>query len=162
MKLFRAIVLDTWQQEGARTREVAQALGLNVSKVQARLDRLEEAFIYDRAIDRETYVSQRDKLREELVLADLQLHDARIEGLDVEAVLGFAEYLVSNAGRVWAEATLEQKQRLQATIFPHGLPFDGRNFGTAATCFAFMQLRESSDDLRGVASPPGFEPGFQP
>ena len=85
----------------------AEALVARVRKLQAKLDRLEDVFIYDRAIDRDTYTSQLDRLREELALADLELHDARIEGLDVEGVLGFAEFLIANAGRVWAEASLE-------------------------------------------------------
>ena len=57
----------------------------------------------------------------------------------MEGVLGFAEYLMANAARVWMEATLEQRQRIQSAILPEGLPFDGRELGTAPTYLAFMQ-----------------------
>ena len=57
-----------------------------VSDLQRKLDRLEEAFIYDRSIDRATYEKQRDRVGEELTLANLELHEARIESLDVEGV----------------------------------------------------------------------------
>jgi len=43
-------------------------------------------FIYQQAIDRTTYETQRDKLREELTLAELATHDAKIEAFDVEGI----------------------------------------------------------------------------
>ena len=44
--------------------------------------------IYQQAIDRATYETQRDKLREELTLAELATHDAKIEAFDVEGIPG--------------------------------------------------------------------------
>jgi hypothetical protein len=87
------------------------------------------------------YERQRDTLREDLALAELELHDARIDGKDVEGVLSFAEYLLTNAARVWQEATLPQRQQLQRAIFSEGLPFDGQGFGTAPTCLTFSHLQ---------------------
>jgi hypothetical protein len=76
-----------------------------------------------------------------LALAEVELHDARIEHTDVEGVLSFAEYLLTNAASIWLEASLHQRQQIQRAIFPEGLPFDGREFGTAVTCLAFRHLR---------------------
>jgi hypothetical protein len=53
-------------------------------------DQLEEVFIYKQSIDYATYERHRDRLQEELTIANLELNDARIESLDVEGVLGFA------------------------------------------------------------------------
>jgi hypothetical protein len=63
--------------------------------------------------------------------------------LDVEGVLAFTEYLIANVGRIWIEATLEQRQGIQAALFPEGIPFDGQTFGTAVTCLAFSALPTS-------------------
>ena len=104
------------------------------------------------------YDGQRDRLREEITIAELELNDAGIETIDVEGVLGFAEHLLSNAARLWLEATLEQRRELQHAIFPDGLPFDGKNCGTAATCLMFRQLQTQPGDFEDVASPAGFEP----
>ncbi len=162
MRLFREIVLDVWRAQQGRSRDVAAKLDSRLAQLRGRLDRVEEAFIYDRTIDRPTYEQHRDKLREEIALAELALHDARIESIDVEGVLGFADHLLTNAARIWLGATLDQRQQFQQAIFPEGLSFDGREFGTAATCLAFKQLPSPRDEKEGVASPPGFEPGFQP
>ena len=128
-----------------------------VADVQRKLGRLDEVFIYEQAIDRATYETQRDKLREELMLAELVAHEAKIDAFDVEGILGFAEHLVANAGRLWVEGTLEHRQLIQRAIFPEGLPFYGSELGTGLTCLAFMQLPVSDHVENGIASPPGFE-----
>ena len=74
------------------------------------------------------------------------------------AILGFAEHLVANAGRLWAEGNLEQRQMIQRAIFPEGLSFDGNEVGTGVTCLAFMHLPASDSVENGMASPAGFEP----
>ena len=80
-----------------------------IKSLSDRKDRLVEAFLYERAVDRETYQRQLDKLNEAIALAEMELQDARIEELDVEAVLGFAEFVLLNSGWLWIESSLEQK-----------------------------------------------------
>jgi hypothetical protein len=75
--------------------------------------RFEEAFIYAQSIDFGTYERQRDKVQENLAVADRELHEARIDRIDVEGVLGFAEHLIANAARAWMEASLEQRQQIR-------------------------------------------------
>ena len=84
-------------------------------------------FIYQKTIDHAVYLKQKDRIQEELTIAELELNDARIDALDVEGVLAFAEPLIANVGRIWFDATLDQRQRIQAAIFPDGIPFDRRS-----------------------------------
>jgi len=158
MTLFRAIVLDAWKERQASSRESRRKLEAHVEALRRRLDRIDEAFIYDKAIDRQSYERQRDRLREQLALAECDLAEEAREQLDVEAVLGFAEHVLCNAARLWEQASLDQKQRLQASLFPEGLTFDGSGFGTAVTCVAFAQLPVAAAAQDGLASPTGFEP----
>lgn len=162
VRLFKAIVLDVWKGEQARARDVEQLRAKRVAELRSRADRLEEAFIYERSIDHAVYERQSDKLQEELALAELDLHEARIDQTDVEGVLNFAEYLLTNAARAWVEASLPQRQQIQRAIFPEGLPFTGREFGTAPTCLAFSRLAESPAAENGMASLTGFEPVLPP
>jgi hypothetical protein len=111
-----------------------------VAQKRDRLDRVEDAFLHERSIDRQTYERQRDQLREQLALAEMELSEATENQLDVEGLLAFAEHLLTNAARLWIELGLAQKQRLQHVLFPEGLRFDGEKFGTALTCLAFRQL----------------------
>jgi hypothetical protein len=149
-------VLDVWRTEQTQADELQRLKAQRVAELQERSTRLEEAFIYEKAIDFSVYERQKDRIQEQLTIAELELQDARIDSLDVEGLLAFAEHLITNAGRMWIEATLDQRQRIQAAIFPEGLPFDGSGFGTAVTCIVFKRLGDLAAGKTGLASPPGF------
>jgi len=156
MRLFDAIVLDVWKHRQNDVEKLRRNLENVVSQKKKRLDRIDEAFLHERSIDRQTYERQKDQLREQLALAEIELNDAVLDQLDIDGVLAFAEHVVTNAARLWIELDLVQKQRLQQTLFPEGLRFVGEKFGTAATCLAFKKLDGSGGSNSGMASPPGF------
>jgi len=113
MRLFREIVLDVWRQRQTDARRLRSGLEAAVSLTREGLDRLDDAFIHEHSIERPTYERQRDRLRERLALAEMEL-SAAIEGqVDVEGVLAFAEHLLTNAAKLWLELDLNQKQQLQ-------------------------------------------------
>jgi hypothetical protein len=153
--VFRAIVLDVWRSKQRETERLQRDLEAHIAEKQQRLDRLDEAFVYERSIDRSTYERHRDELREQIGLAELELNDATLDRLDVDGVLAFAEHLLTNAARLWIELGLEEKQRLQRLLFPEGLRYDGERFGTAVTCLAFRKFDGSSVSQSGMASPTG-------
>jgi hypothetical protein len=61
---------------------------------------VDEAFLHQRSIDRQSYERQRDQLREQLALAEMELSATTEERLDVEGVLAFAEHLLAHAALV--------------------------------------------------------------
>ena len=81
-----------------------------------------------------------------------------MDGLDIEAVLNFAEHMIMNAPRLWREADIDQKQRLQKVFFPEGMSFHAGEFGTTATCLFFTDLQAAAFQKSTVASPRGVEP----
>ena len=133
VKLFKAIVLDVWKQKQVESLAQTTALDNQLADLQERKDKLVEAFVYRKAIDQATYQRQLDKLSEEITLAEMAAHDAKLESFDVEAVLNFSEHVILNAARLWTEFSLEQKQRLQRVLFPEGVTFSADGFGTTAT-----------------------------
>ena len=157
MRLFNEIVLDVWNARFGEAKKLRSKLEAVVRQKQQRLDRIEDAFLHERSIDRQTYERQRDKLREQLSLAEMELSDAVLDDLDVEGVLGFAEHVLTNAARLWAELGIDGKQELQQALFPEGVFFDGERFGTAVTCLAFKQLESVEEAGKGVASPRGMD-----
>lgn len=50
--------------------------------------------------DHQTYERQRDQLRAQLALAEMELSEAVLSQLDVEGVLAFAEHVLTNAARL--------------------------------------------------------------
>jgi hypothetical protein len=92
--------------------------------IREKLNRLDEAFLYERSIDIETYDRHADKLRQELTLAQIERHSSELDEMDVESILGFAERILPSASNLWVQSSLAQKQRLQQVFFPDGVRFD--------------------------------------
>src|SRR5262249_36622171 len=124
-----------------------------------KLDRLDEAFLFERSIDIETYDRHAEKLREELTLARIDRHSGQLEELDVEGILAFAERVLPRAADLWVQASLDQRERLQQLFCPDGIAFDGNRFiGTGATVPAFSYLRGIETGNEGLVDQTGFEP----
>ena len=74
-------------------------------------------------------------------------------------MLAFAEHVIVNAGRLWLEGTLDQRQRLQQALFPKGIAYDpATGFGTAETGLFFTWLAAVPHENSKQASPTGFVP----
>jgi hypothetical protein len=124
--------------------------------IREKLDRLDQAFLFERTIDIDTYDRHRDKLREELTLVQMDRHSAELEEFDVEGILAFAERVLPSASNLWVQSSFAQKQRLQQVFFPDGIRFDGKRLvGTGVTLPVFNYLSPVSGskklvDLTGI------------
>ena len=159
LSLFREVVLDAWKERMADSKQTRRAVQKRLDELQRKLDQLDEALIFRRSIDQASYERQRDRLREEVTIAEFELEDARLEELDVEGVLAFSENFLGNAARIWVEAPQPQRLRFQQVLFPTGITFDGQEVGTERTCLAFSYLQRIQPEKHEMVGPPGFEPG---
>src|SRR5215475_10131845 len=130
-------------------------VGKNLERLKMKKQRIIDAFVYERVIDKSTYEEQLAQVREEIALAELDIHDAKLDKLDIEAALNFATNALSNAAQFWLQCSLDQKQRFRRVLFPKGLRFDGVSFGTVTTCIAFSYLQEISQPKSSLASRTG-------
>ncbi len=163
MRLIKDRILYAWEERRAEARDRTADVERRVKSVRRKLDRLDEAFLYAESIDLPTYIRQRDKLREELTLSQIDHHTEAVDELDVEGVLAFAERILPRAADLWVQAPLDYKQRLQQLFFPEGIAYDGHRFiRTAVTASLFRYLEPGERAEESVASPTGFEPVFQP
>ncbi len=74
MRLVKDRILHVWGQWRADANERTTEQERRVKRVQQKLDRLDEAFLYSESIDLTSCSRQRDKLREELTLAKIEHH----------------------------------------------------------------------------------------
>ena len=73
-------------------------------------------------------------------MAELNLGRARLDEVEVEKVLDFAENLLLNTAEAWQRCSLEQKQRLQQVLFPQGVEYADGLYRTQETSFLFKGL----------------------
>ena len=162
LKLFKEVVLDVWREKQTQNLTLRVSLKQRIENLNERKERLEETFIYEKTIDRETYQRQLDKLNEQIVLAEMQERDAKLESYDVDGVLAFAEHVLLNAARLWTEFSSDQKERLQSVLFPKGVTFLDGNYRTTEICPFFNLIPKSEVEKSRVATLPGIEPGLPP
>ena len=85
-------------------------------------------------------------------------HDSRLEELDAEGILAFAEQLLLNVARMWADASSDQKQRLQRVLFPAGVTYGAEGFGTTEASLVFEVLDALAAPESSETCPTGVEP----
>ena len=152
-------ILYAWEQQRAEAKDRAVEQDRRVKAVQQKLDRLDDAFLFAQSIDRTSYERQRDRLREELTLAQIDHHADATDELDVQGILAFAERILPRASDLWVQASLDYKQRLQQLFFPEGIAYDGSEFNrTAATAPFFNYLAPSEGADEKMVSRLGIEP----
>ena len=159
MLLLKESVLQIWKARKAAVRDEVATAERAAKAIQEKLDRLDEAFLFERSIDIETYDRHAEKLREELTIARIDRHSGQLEELDVEGILAFAERILPRASDLWVQASLDQRQRFQQLFFPDGIAFDGNRFvGTGVTAPAFSYLRGIETENEGLVDQTGVEP----
>jgi hypothetical protein len=142
MRLLKESVLRVWHDRKASIKNEVASAEQRAKTIQQKLDRLDDAFIYQETIDLGTYERQRDRLREELTLVEIYRHGSKLDEFDVEGILNFAERVLPRASDLWIQASLEQRQPLQRLFFPEGVAFSGKAFDrTVVTYSQFEYLR---------------------
>ncbi len=159
MRLLKESVLRVWHDRKASVKEEVASADHRTKAIQQKLDRLDDAFIYKESIDLGTYERQRDRLREELTLVEIDRHGSKVEEFDVEGILNFAERVLPRASDLWIQASLEQRQRLQRLFFPEGVAFSGKSFDrTVVTSSLFEYLRPLDGPKENLVDLTGIEP----
>ena len=152
-RLFNAIVRDAWAERRQASSKALSIGKARLTEVRRRLDLLEEAFVFRKEIDQESYVSLRDHLREQLTSTELLLEDVAFGELDVETAIAASDHVLGNSAVLWQNGNLDQRRRLQSALLPGGISHDGHEFGTAVTPIVFSGLQEDGVRVDGMASP---------
>ncbi len=159
MRLLKESVLQVWKARKAEVEADLANAERKAQTIQQKLDRLDEAFLFEQSIDIDVYDRHAEKLRQELTLLRMDHHASEVEELDVEGILTFAERILPRTADLWVQASLDQRQRFQQLFFPDGIAFDENGFvGTAVTAPAFSYLRTMEDGNERMVDLTGIEP----
>lgn len=106
MRLLKESVLRIWKARKAAVREELDGAERAAKTIHEKLDRLDEALLFEPSIDIETYDRHAEEPREELMLARICRHLGQLEELDVEGILAFAERMLAHAADLWVPASV--------------------------------------------------------
>ncbi len=139
LDVMRRTILVAWRAEHDSAIEQRSQLEAERTRLESQMRRLDEVFIFDQAIDQETYHARRAEVRERLALASLALSQATTDTTDIEGELAEAEFALVHASALWrTAASADAKVRLQRAILPEGVAWNGTaclNRGNTLTCY---------------------------
>jgi site-specific DNA recombinase len=158
---IKVAIRSVWNQRRGDMTELRQVLKGKLAKIEDRKTTLLNKML-DGVIDDAAYKGHNVLLRQEAEDVQAEIRGTQLEDINLEEVLRFADKILLRTDRLWMESALDQRQRLQKTLFPDGIEFDGEEFGTAVTPLLFRLLEEDSEDESCLASPTGFEPVLSP
>ncbi len=163
LEALRESVLEVWRDRERELEEEKPIIERRLADLERQKKRLVEVYIYQQAIDEDTYRRELLRLDQEIALAKVEGHGNELDGLDVEAVLEFAEHAVVNARRMWSEFDLRKRRHLQKVLFPQGLVLDSDEaFRTPVTCLFFRVLEAPEPELEKLVGLSRFEPRHRP
>ena len=116
MRLLKESVLQIWKAQKAAVRDELANAERAANAIQDKLDRLDEASLFERSIDIETYDRHVEKRREELPLARIDRHSGQLDELDVEGILAFAERVLPRAADLWVRGHVAAVCRADSQI----------------------------------------------
>lgn len=145
------VLAELWRREQTGAADVRAQLERQLAEARRRRERLVEAFVYDRAIDRETYDRQLERLDVEIHAANLELSWRADVAGELEQLLAFARPLLTDTSEIWRKADTPLRRRLQALVFPRGAIFGNAGLGTPEEASIFRGLRAfETEEVRMV------------
>lgn len=157
LTLVRQTAVLNWRAE--LDAAVAQRTRLEGQRttIETRLRRLEDAYLFEHAIDQETFTRRRDELRQDRADALMALEAASITAIDIEGELAQAQDAIERAAGLWRMApTAEARRRLQHAVLPDGVVWDGvalANSGNRWGCFELPAIQEGESHMASPILP---------
>jgi site-specific DNA recombinase len=160
LALIREAVMELWdrQQEDRSRRQ--QVAARSVTEMHKRRQRLLEAFLYEKAIDRTTYEEEKTRLELALAEAEQEAEQATERSLpNLAEALDFAEDLAGHAAETWWSLEPARRREFQILLFPEGISYHpGGEFRTPVMCPLFKDLETAGNAGARVVRPRGLEP----
>ena len=154
-------LLDVHRLRQSNVRSELRKVHQEIDALDKKLNRLHEAFIFERSIGKDVYESMKPELQRRLDDLRLLREDLSEENIEFEHLLDFAFSILSNTRRMWEKARPEQRIALQRAIFPEGLVYtEEGGYGTPVTSNGFNILGLLNNPVETVAVPRGIEPRF--
>lgn len=161
LRLFHKVVTDVWNNKQADAVALTRKLEGQMDEIKVRKRKLLEAMVYQQTLTRAEFDEMRIPLEQELAEAENYLCDARLNEIEIDSALDFAEDLMLNAAAVWERCSLNLKQRLQQVLFPGGVEYANGIYRTQQTGFLLKNLEQVKGEEVELVALTGIEPVFE-
>lgn len=131
LNVFKATVLDLWQEKGQRFDLEAKKYEKRLETLQVKRKRIFE-MREDGSYSKKEFQERKEEVENEIAATKISLSESRIEQFDIEGSLTYATNFITNLGRQWFDLPPRLRPRFQKLVFPEGIPYQrNKGFGTA-------------------------------
>ncbi len=102
----------------------------NIRELEFKKERIEDLAI-NGTFTKDRFIKKVSEVEEELARKKLQLEDIKKEKIDIESLLNYCKYFLSNISKLWLNSLIENKRKLQDLIFPEGIYIKNDKLRTA-------------------------------
>jgi hypothetical protein len=152
-----------WHRSGENVEEVLKNKKAELDKLVEDQASLRWKYVRDDPRVLPFYDSMNSEFETKMAMLNSTIGDMENERASFAELLAFSQSLLVDLGSAWKAGNIDQKQRVQNTLFPDGLfyhPNDGI-FNPDNDCL-FNQLQDFLSGKVLLASPTGFEPVLSP
>lgn len=89
---------------------------------------------------KEEYDQLKKDLEIQLVIQEGVLNEYKMAKLDIDIILQWVKFYLTNIPRIWLDAEPEARYRIGCSLFPEGLYFDGKEFRTPTLGLAYQYI----------------------
>ena len=163
LRLFEEIIIDTWKGKHTTIVQERTHYDQQLKRLEERVSEL-EVMRMNREITAERFSALRQGVENQIVAMRISGNEAKIDELDVEAMVSYATQFIRNLARQWQDMKeVKQKQQFQRLVLPEGITYDKvtKSFGTAVLSPIFTLSEEFSGDRSQMVAGAGIAPAFQ-
>ncbi len=131
-KIFKAIVLDIWQNNYKKLDENNTRIRIEIEKLEQERQKIFDLHRMGKYSDEE-FLEQKEVINRKMYSKRQLLQDNHIEEFDMEEALNYCFNFVRETAKTWIRlknTNYAFTMRFQKQIFPEKISFDGEKFGT--------------------------------
>ncbi len=118
--LFREVVRDVWKRKNSQQQDTLNQARRKIEEMEHTRQEIFNFFIAHRISDEE-FKRQTERIDSMLAGAKELETESLIAQAELDRLLSFAEWMTWNADRVWCEAPMADRIRIQRAFFPEGV-----------------------------------------
>ena len=153
--LLAEVVRDAWKEHSLADARLMRAADARLADLERRSSQLMESYVYDKAIDSQTYETERHRLEEGISEANAGKPSRRFTEREFEYALERAARILTDLPGYWNRLSLQDRPAFLTAVFPDGLVYGDEGFGTGESpCFFYEKglpdnVEESLVEVRG-------------
>lgn len=158
-KFIEAIFKDVWKERTKAQMAKEKLRRKELERITTKRDKLVNKYVFEEAIDQETYLSLKDKLDLEINRLNKVEPDHKLSDTYLKKVVSFGKEVLSDIPTYWNNLEIDMKISFQKLIFPEGLTTTKQELGITNKSWLFIDFASQNEEESKMVRRPGLEPG---